>query len=294
MEREYRPAGSFQLRHEDIAQDGRPLLHAIPPALGSVWRVLLKDVQDADVLKRDGVLPILSRIRLDVTEHVVSPFRPFSVEGFGERVAGTAPDYTRVLYNIHARVSAKGGHAMFSGSPDHVAVVGTMFAEHVLTRPFAEKDRRRVVPEDVTGAGVTLDGTQPFLPARSILEEPIAGAIAVDPAFVQGDVPLAMGLMHTDANQHVNSLVYPRLFEEAVLRRLHALGRSLAVRARSLEIGYRRPSFAGDVIRVDTRLFDVPAAGAEPARIVALGVFVALDETGHETARVFSRLTLSA
>jgi hypothetical protein len=96
--REYRPAGTFQLRYEDIAQDGRPLLHSIPPALGAVWRALLVDVADADVLKRQGILPILSRIRMDVTEHVVSPFRPFTVDGYGERLSGTAADYTRVLF----------------------------------------------------------------------------------------------------------------------------------------------------------------------------------------------------
>jgi hypothetical protein len=182
---------------------------------------------------------------------------------------------------------------MFPGSPGEVAPVGTLFAEHVLTRPFADKDRRRVSPEDVLAAGITLEGSCPFEPARTIMEPP-AGAKGIDPAFVQGDVPLAFGLMHTDANQHVNSLVYPRLFEEAVLRRLHALRRPLAVRARALEIGYRRPSFAGDVMRVDTRMFELPAADGQPTQLVALGVFVGIDDTGHESARVFVRLTLAA
>ena len=287
MEREYRPAGALELRYEDISQDGRALIDSVPPALGAVWRTLLAKIPDADVLRKEGILPILSRINVDVTEHVVSPFNPYLVEGYGEKVEGTADDYTRVLFNVHARVSAKGAHAMFpGGGTGEMDLVGTMTGEHVLTRLFAEKDKRRVVPDDVRAAGVTLEGSRPFLAARTIVAEP-AGATAIDPAFVQGDVPLAFGLMHTDANQHVNSLVYPRLFEEAVLRRLATLGRSLAVRARSLEIGYRRPSFAGDVVRVDTRLFQ------KDGQLIALGLFAGMTDP-PEAARVFVKLVLAS
>jgi hypothetical protein len=38
----------------------------------------------------------------------------------------------------------------------------------------------------------------------------------------------------------------------------------------------------------------VPAKDGQPARIVALGVFVGIDEANHESARVFARLTLAA
>ncbi len=291
VQREYRPAGTFQLRYEDISQDGRALINSIPPALGAVWRALLADVPDANVLQKQGIMPILSRIKIDVTEHVVSPFRPYSVEGYGEQTSGIADDYTRVLFNVRARVSAKGGHAVFPGAPSEVDVVGTLFAEHVFTRPFAEKDKRRVAPADLRAAGLSVEGEQPFEPARSVITEP-EGATAIDPAFVRGETPLALGLMHTDANQHVNSLVYPRLFEEAVLRRLAALGRPLVLRARSLEIGYRRPSFVGDVLRVDTRLYERPAHDGQPAQLHALGVFTEMNKEA-ESGRVFVRLVLA-
>lgn len=290
MEREYRPAGTLQLRYEDISQDGRALLNSIPPALGAVWRTLLAEVPDAEVLQRRGILPILSRIRIDVTEHVVSPFRPCSVTGYGEQLRGVADDYTRVLFNVHARISAKGGHAFFPGASSDTDLVGTMFAEHVFTRPFAPREQRRVVPADILAAGLLIEAECPFERASTVIAEP-EGATPIDAAFVRGDVPLAMGLMHTDANQHVNSLTYPRLFEEALLRRLSALGRPLAVRARSLTIGYRRPSFAGDVLRVDTRLYERPAHGTQPAQIEALGVFAGLTEA-RESGRVFVRLLL--
>jgi acyl-CoA thioesterase FadM len=98
--------------------------------------------------------------------------------------------------------------------------------------------------------------------------------------------------MHTDSNQHVNSLVYPRLFEEAVMRRLFALGRSRAVLARSLVIGWRRPSFAGDVLKVDLRLFETSATG-----LVAVGMFFGETETAkgpdRDRARCYVRLDLA-
>ena len=60
--------------------------------------------------------------------------------------------------------------------------------------------------------------------------------------------PLPLGLAHTDANQHVNSLVYPRLFEEAVLRRLATLGKPTALLTRRAEVAFRKPAFAGEVL----------------------------------------------
>ena len=48
--------------------------------------------------------------------------------------------------------------------------------------------------------------------------------------------------MHTDGNQHVNSLVYPRIFEELALRR-HGDPKILA---RAIELRWRKPFFAGD------------------------------------------------
>jgi acyl-CoA thioesterase FadM len=72
---------------------------------------------------------------------------------------------------------------------------------------------------------------------------------------------MALGVMHTDSNQHVNSLVYPRLFEEAALRRFAVLGKSTTVLARSIDIAYRRPSFAGDTLRIFVRAFENAAIG---------------------------------
>ena len=85
--------------------------------------------------------------------------------------------------------------------------------------------------------------------------------------------------MHTDSNQHVNSLVYPRLFEEAALRRLAASGRSTAVLARSLRIAYRRPSFAGESLRVFVRAYEGDRG------VTCTGYFFGADDDPSRTDR---------
>src|SRR5262249_13181357 len=76
------------------------------------------------------------------------------------------------------------------------------------------------------------------------------------------------GLAHTDSNQHVNSLVYPRLFQDAALRRFAAHGLDTRVLAQRLEIAYRKPCFAGERAKILLRAF---VAGGKPG---AVGAFV--------------------
>jgi acyl-CoA thioesterase FadM len=52
----------------------------------------------------------------------------------------------------------------------------------------------------------------------------------------------------------VNSLVYPRLFEEAALARIDALGVGGSWLCRKLEVAFKRPCFAGERARVSMRL----------------------------------------
>ena len=89
-----------------------------------------------------------------------------------------------------------------------------------------------------------------------MLELP-AGASPLDDALLPDEAPLIFGLTHTDANQHVNSLVYIRLFVEAAQRRLATVGRPLKIRSRAVDIAYRKPCFAGDRVRSHLRLFDL-------------------------------------
>jgi hypothetical protein len=82
------------------------------------------------------------------------------------------------------------------------------------------------------------------------------GAHWIDQEFSLDPAPAVFGLNHTDSNQHVNSLVYPRMFEEATLRRFAELGRSTKMLARYSEMAYRKPSFAGQRARIVLRAFE--------------------------------------
>jgi hypothetical protein len=148
------------------------------------------------------------------------------------------------------------------------ASVGSVLTEYVFTRPFAEPNERRVTDLGESGRDAkVIEWAEP----KALLD----GPLEVDA------VPIAFGLTHTDSNQHVNSLVYPRLFEEAVLRRL---GRG-DVLARRLDVRYRKPSFAGD--RLSLALNVTERDGA----VTASGVFF---EPGTEptAGRVFLQLQL--
>jgi hypothetical protein len=84
-------------------------------------------------------------------------------------------------------------------------------------------------------------------------------------------------MMHTDSNQHVNSLVYPRIFEETAVRRIMQDARipaAHALLARALELRWRRPFFAGERATIGMRFVE-PAAGnlAEGSTIAAVGSF---------------------
>ncbi len=125
------------------------------------------------------------------------------------------------------------------------------------------------------------DARGDWRPPEALLALP-EGAVALDEAEVADESAAMFGLDHTDSNQHVNSLVYPRLFIEAALRRFHAHGRGRPARAaRAMEIAYRKPCFAGDRARVSARAF---AMGDR------LGVVAALHAEGDARPRCAARL----
>ena len=96
---------------------------------------------------------------------------------------------------------------------------------------------------------------------------PPEGARALDETMLPDEAEVAFGLEHTDSNQHVNSLVYPRLFIDAALRRLAAHGFPTALSARRIEIAYRKPCFAGQRATIWVQ------AWQDGESLVATGVF---------------------
>jgi hypothetical protein len=161
-----------------------------------------------------------------------------------------------------------------------------MYAEQVLTRPFAPPDERKV---DVLPDGHGLEERAAewsapealvVLPVGATWIEGDAGGEQIDPGVT------VFGVGHTDSNQHVNSLVYPHLLEEAALRWAHRAFGAAPRFARFVELRYRKPFFAGEVCQLHLRGYrdDGDVIGVL-ARFVAPG--------SEHRPHAFARLELS-
>lgn len=263
-------------RFEDIAQDGRLMISALLPGLGITgWRALLKQ-GFAQRLMGSGMVPILTRLVIE------GAGGPFSVNGamklrgtYGfSHVLDAQGEVDRIQLGMWLEASLPIG-ATYGAPPDNageLTVAGRVYAEHTVTRPFAAKEDRRVRRIDVDGldpvpgpavAGFAVTTNASIPEGATLLDR----ELAFDPA------PVVFGLAHTDSNQHVNSLVYLRLFEEAALRRLAAHGQRGALLLRNVQIGYRKPCFAGEDVRVAVQAFE------QGGRLGAIGVVVPGDTT---------------
>lgn len=284
-----RVTSDLQLRFEDVAQDGRMRVDALPVALGAVWRAIKMPRALRRSLVEQGVLPILTRIRAEALEGPFAIDHSLSVVGgFALHAVHDAEGRVeRLLLDMDAEVSGPKGRTHLPAPSDagSIAVAGRMFAEHVFTRPFADAKDRKVLALDVDGSPFVPKATRAWQPALTALEVP-EGARAIEDDFVTDATPLAMGLAHTDSNQHVNSLVYPRLFEDAILRRLATLGRGRSVLSREMDLAFRRPTFAGETLRVRLRLYEHGKA------TIATGSFFGEGEDDLRKARVYVRMTL--
>src|SRR5262245_54117694 len=107
-----RVAGPMSLRYEDIAQDGRLVLDAIPHGLGEVmWAPLLAKHPMTRELGRSGVIPILTRMIVEGLEGPIAVRR--AVDGFGAyQLAHTVDekgDVNRLIMNLWVDVFGKRG-----------------------------------------------------------------------------------------------------------------------------------------------------------------------------------------
>jgi hypothetical protein len=132
--------------------------------------------------------------------------------------------------------------------------VARAYGLHVFTRPAAPPGEHRVLELDDPELERVPEARSPRRDALELLALP-DGAEPLEPAATPDAAVIAFGLAHTDGNQHVNFLAYPRLVEDATLRRLSALGFGSRRLARFAEIGYRKPCFAGDRVRILLRAF---------------------------------------
>jgi len=266
-----RAAGPIRLRYEDVTQDGRLALEGLPHALGEViWQNLFVDDALAAAMRESGVVPLLTRVALQGTDETVSVRKPLHGEGRYQLAHAVGADgaVARIFLNMWVRVSGPRGRTWGpppDGAGESVAL-GRVFAEHVFTRPFGPAAQRKVLRLDLAGVEPVPAVRADFVAAEQLLVLP-RGAQPLEPAAAPDATATVFGLDHTDSNQHVNSLVYPRLFAEAALRRLDALGHATGgLLARAAETAWRKPCFAGDRVRITLQTFAlgdaVGAAGA--------------------------------
>lgn len=259
-----RAEGDLTLRYEDVTQDGRVALTALPFSLGVVWREITQRGSRSGLgheLRDAGVVPLLSRLCISGGPGAVSVMEPLHARGRLELAHAVGPtgEVDKILLLMWTTVTGRRGRTHGpppDGAGDPVEV-GRVFAEHVFTRPFAPPDRRKVSRLGVAGLPEVPPTRYDWRAPAALLELP-PGATALDAEPVPDDTAVVFGLDHTDSNQHVNSLVYPRLLVDAALRRLSAHGERGFLLARQIELAYRKPSFAGDTVRAILRAFTTP------------------------------------
>lgn len=241
-------------RYEDCTQDGRLTTIAIPPALATLWDRVDDNSPAFRNARRAGIVSLLTRLTvqsLDAPIRVQQPVTPtVGYQLAHERDAAGA--VARLYMNVWAEV--RGLPAKRVGGELTPVLAGRAFAEHVFTRPFAPAAERRVVSlAGIEGYPDIPEAVHAAQAPASAGEAP-AGATWLDD-LAPDAVDLRFTLDHTDANQHVNSLVYVRYFLDAFTRRLAAGGYPSKLRSQAFDIAYRKPSFAGDRVRAHLRMF---------------------------------------
>jgi acyl-CoA thioesterase FadM len=259
---EQRAQGSVYVRYEDIAQDGSLKVGGMLPgvglvAMGKLW-FKTKLSQDS---RPHGIVPILTRLVLQSTGGPMAVRTPFEAQGAYElahaRDEGGA--VVRILLHAQAELYAPVGRTHPPQPANFVerVHVGRVYTEHVFTRPFGPAAERKVVALPTPEGPVVPGASTPLRDALATLALP-AGGRWLEPAFVLDAAPLAFGLTHTDSNQHVNSLVYPQLFEDAALRRALELGRKLdTLLVDHIDVSFRKPCFAGQRMYIWMRVFEL-------------------------------------
>jgi len=244
------------------------MLLALPHTIGDViWRKILAH-HPLGKLVHSGIVGILTRFVIEGGQGPVGVGKPLHADGrfqLAHTVDGRG-QVDRLILNMWTSAWAPRGRT--HGPPPPGAgepiSVGRVFAEHVMTRLFAPPAERKVLALP----GAELPSTRyEWRDLPAVLSLP-PGAQALDAELSPDPVEVVFGLTHTDSNQHVNSLVYPRLFQESMLRRLAAHGRSTMLLARRLEIAYRKPCFAGERVRFKLQSY------ALGDRVGAVGVLV--------------------
>ena len=249
-------------RYEDCTQDGRLTTLAIPPSLATTWNARDARHPGARRARATGLVSLMTRLTVTSLDQPVRVNRPFEVAG-GFQIAhdrDQAGAVSKLFMNVwtdvrgrpHLPREAWAAHP--ASAPGELVLAGQAFVEHTFTRPFGPPEQRRVVSLAGIEGFPDVPEARYHQPAPASAAEAPAGASWID-ELAPDPVDTMFTLDQTDANQHVNSLVYVRLFLAAVQRRLASGGHPARLRSKAFDIAYRKPSFVGERIRAHIRMF---------------------------------------
>jgi hypothetical protein len=245
------------VRYEDVSQDGRLRVEGIWWPTGRLlWNQGALGGRLFRLGREHGIRSVLTRVILEATEKQLEPrvpvehtlrYRFEAAEGGGAR---------RIFFNTWLATTAPvpdatGGLGVNAGAPDLVA---RAYGQRIFARLDRPPGERGIT--ELPGPDFDPVPSHPgeWVEPESLLCVP-DGAEPLEPSPRLDSARVVFGLSHTDSNQHVNFLSYPRFFEQAALGRLLDLGLGAVVMARRVELGYRRPCFAGDTHRVVLQAF---------------------------------------
>lgn len=258
-------------RYEDCTQDGRLHTLAIPPSLATAWNAPGARYMAVRQARAKGLVSVLTRLTVVSFDAPVRVTRPFEVTGgfdlAHDRDATGA--VSRLFMNVWTSIRGRPhlprearDAARASGPSAQLVLAGEAFAEYTFTRPFGPPDRRKVTSLAGTEGGTEgeIEGFPDVPEARYHQPAPTSAAEAPEGArwideLAPDPVDTMFTLDDTDANQHVNSLIYVRVFLDAIQRRLASGGHPARLRSKGFDIAYRKPCFVGDRIRAHIRMF---------------------------------------
>ena len=237
-------------RYEDIAQDGRMQLDGLLPGMGqAVWSGLLSKVPGWRSLRKQGITPIFHRMVAEGEDRSCSTYVPIHVKGSYRLAHEKGGERLFLLMWLDSFAPIGTTHQKTPGPDAPRELVGRMWAEHIFTKPFAPAGQRRVSKLEGEGLPEVPEDEHVFEDADLLLRE--AGEL-------EELTQLVFMKMHTDSNQHVNSLVYQKVFEEHVVARLLRDGvpNAIDLLARSLDVRWRKPFFLGETATIKYRILE--------------------------------------
>ncbi|HEY3806775.1 MAG TPA: hypothetical protein VGL61_29430 [Kofleriaceae bacterium] len=241
------------LRFEDVAMDGRMMPISMPPMMSGLWREVLVDHRGASNALKQGILPILTRLVMTSSGAAIRIDREVETRcGFE---LARDPATSKLFMNVWAATrGAAGKLSRAAASAGELVDAGSLFAEHTFTRVLAPPGQRAVTELEVEGYPRIPETSYAAAPPTSAEDAP-PGARWLD-ELAPDDADHVFTLDQSDSNQHVNSLVYVRVFLDAVYRRLAARGHVGKLRSTAIDIAYRKPCFPGDRVRTRLRLYE--------------------------------------